>query len=621
MVVRWPGASRWVAVLLTMPALCLVAMAADDARPTEAPTRTATKKFAAKKGGATKKLNAAKQAPGPELDRREAAEIFQALREIADAVEREDRGAAKSKPEDVLRALGRSPKSVTPPTLDAAGLDALIDKALATSKSPAARRTSDEAFLRRAALDLTGKPPTEDQVRAFVLNPAKDKRSKLIDAYLNSPEYAANWARYWRDVFKYRATVDNPRLLDFPKLESWLAERFAAKAPWDEIVTELLTATGDSEANPASVFTAAHMAQPNEVAGEVSRVFLGVQIQCAECHDHPSDVWKRQQFHEFAAFFANVQARRRPNADNPGIEIVNRPGVPRYTMPDLNDPQNAIAVEPKFFLASSEMKVPPRTSAALRRTIAASYVVGQDNPWFAKAFVNRVWYVLMGDAFFNPVDDLGPTREPNHPEIIEALASQFQQGGYDIAWLFRTIMNTKAYQRESRSTGSITGRTPLASNCPSRLRSDQIYDALEALGARLGPVRGMARGGGAQGAAAILRRLGPRGLFENTFGYDPSTPNEDVLGTIPQALFLMNSPSITGAVQARPGSVLGEILESTPDNRAALEALYLKVLSRRPTPKEVELCGAYLAQVGNRREAFEDIFWGLINSTEFISRR
>jgi hypothetical protein len=278
--------------------------------------------------------------------------------------------------------------------------------------------------------------------------------------------------------------------------------------------------------------------------------------------------------------------------------------------------------------------------AAGRHELAASFVTGQDNPWFARAFVNRVWYALTGDSFYTPVDDMGPTRTAKAPEVLEALADQWQKGGYDVRWLFRTILNSRTYQREVRSTFSASGRTPLAANCPSRLRADQIYDSLT-LALNL-PTNG--GGGGAQGkaaakkgglaadlkgAASVTKKAagamrgpnGERAAFNNLFGVDPSTPGEDVLGTIPQSLFLMNGSQVNRAIEARPGTVLGEILMATPDNRRALFALYLRVFGREPTAKEVQTCGRYLEVVGNRKEAFEDILWSLINSTEFITRR
>jgi hypothetical protein len=471
---------------------------------------------------------------------------------------------------------------------------------------------------------------------------------------LTSHAYGENWARFWRDVISYRAPEQNPARTNYPSFEAWLADDLNKNRPWDEIATAMITAEGPTSDVGASAFGISEDGQAVEMAGEVSRVFMGIQIQCAQCHDHPTDPWKRQQFHEFASFFAGLRVRQaNPNAkagDGPRyFELASvGKGAPRYTMPDKADPTKQIAVDPKFFLTEGAPKVAGLTSEQ-RRALAASYITGQDNPWFAKAFVNRVWGVLMGAGFFTPVDDLGPTKEGHDPEVLDALAAEWQKGGYDIKWLFRTILNTKSYQRESRSSNSAAGRTPFAANCPSTLRADQVFDALaQALdlppetfnrgrnGNGKGNPNAQAKAIKAavdkkmEGAPEAVKQLvaqmaamrnGPRARFNKTFGFDPSTPVDDVLGTIPQALFLMNSPQVNNALRASNNSMLGELLQSTPDNRAVLEVLYLRTLARRPNAKEVNVCGRYVEMVGNRVEAFEDILWSLLNSTEFVSRR
>jgi hypothetical protein len=498
-------------------------------------------------------------------------------------------------------------------------------------------------FVRRVSFDLAGVPPSPEQVAAFVASREKDKRAKLIDTLLGSPESAQNWARYWRDVIRFHATNENILQVRYDLLESWLAERFAANAPWDQIARELITATGRVDENGAVGFALAHEAKPVELAGEVSRIFLGVQIQCAQCHDHKTDSWKREQFHEFAAFFAGARARpyqRGMPGQLPIFEVAAQ-GRARYAMPDLQDPKKQIPVAPAFFLAASKdgTQLPENLEAVQRRTLGASFVTGQDNPWFARAFVNRMWYVLMGESFYDAVDDLGPERTPKARPLVETLADQWQKGGYDVRWLLRTIANTQAYQRRVRSTANPAGKTAFAASCPSRLRSDQIVEALVSAlglpadlaapaGGRRPNARKAAESSGLAGAPAAakgqgkaVRLGGPRLLLNALFGVDPSAPHDEVLGTIPQALFLMNGPVIHNRTQARPGTPLARILATAPDDRAALDALYLRVLSRQPNPKEVETCAAYLEKTGNRVEAFEDIYWALINTTEFISRR
>jgi hypothetical protein len=554
-----------------------------------------------------------------------AREIFGALQQLQASLQADEGGDKRP----VAEPAPRPAKVVRTPTIDAAQVDAQFERLYEETKTRVSPPVGDEAFVRRVYLDVTGKLPKPKEIEGFCRDDAPDKRARLIDALLESPDYAKNWARYWRDVFQFHASNTNPIQVRYPLLEQWLGEQLAGNTPWDEVAKALITASGRNDASGPANFLMAQSGQAVELAGEVSRVFMGVQIQCAQCHDHPTDPWTRKQFHEFAAFFGGMrpprQVVRAGQGQLPVFEIALQRGKPRYTMPDLKDPQKQIPIEPKFFLASSDEPVASGLTSEQRRSLAASFVTGQDNPWFAKAFVNRIWYALIGTGFYNPVDDMGPTRSANAPEILEALASQWQQGGYDVRWLFRTILNTQAYQREVRSMGS-PNQAIFASNCPVRLRSDQLLDALShALNLPFdSPPRGMGMGmgGGNQVAAMYRQRLfNPRTLFNTLFGVDPSTPNEDVLGTIPQALFLMNSPQLNRAMAVGGNTVLGKILMSTPDNRQALLALYVRVFSRGPTPKELQTCLRYIELSGNRQDGFEDILWSLINSTEFITRR
>jgi Protein of unknown function (DUF1549)/Protein of unknown function (DUF1553) len=522
----------------------------------------------------------------------------------------------------------RKPGSTT--TLQPAQIDDLILKGLAATKTPISEPTSDEEFIRRIYLDLLGRLPNPGSSREFVTSRIRNKRALLIDTLLANPDFAQNWARYWRDVVAYRSPNENDRQVNYPQFEEWLARQFAANKPWDKIATEIITATGRTDENGAAAFAVAEEGSAVEMAGEVSRVFLGIQIQCAQCHDHPSDPWKRQQFHEFAAFFSGVKSRRAEKAEKgqAPVFMVVAEGSTHYSMPDLKSPDKKIALSPRFFLNEAP-KVSEQVKADQRLKLVAQYITDPENPWFARAFINRVWYSLMGEGFYNPVDDLGPTRTPNSPELLDLVAEQWQASGYDIRWLFRTIMNTDAYQRASRSTNTAAGRTPFASNVPSRLRADQIFDALtHALDLQHERDQGSGRpanvNASAKGKAADAGK--PKGVagrdpFVKTFGVDPSTPNDDVLGTIPQALYLMNSPLVSREIQARPNSMLGFLLMSHPDNRSVLEILYLRVIGRRPSDKEVRTCSNYLNSVGDRGEAFEDILWALLNSTEFVSRR
>jgi Protein of unknown function (DUF1549)/Protein of unknown function (DUF1553) len=632
--IRWVGARRfgWVAAAtLAVTAAGLISAAAEPSAPAKDEA----------KPDAEAKAKADPKAP---------AEALASLRGLDGAVKKEKAREKKGKGKEKADARGkgkelrpaaalpeRPKKVVSKPTLTPEGLDALIDGKLAEAKVPEAATTTDVEFIRRVTLDLTGRLPSPEQVRNFVQTRASDKRPKLVEYLLHTPDFARNLAHYWRDVIKFRATNPNGGQVGYPEFEDWFAEQVEKNRPWDEIAAGLITASGRNDENGAVALSLAHESQAVELGGEVARIFMGVQIQCAQCHDHPTDSWKRRQFHEFASFFAGARSKRVEKGQNNVFEVAVNPNVPGYSMPDKEDPQKKIPVEPKFFLAADAPSVRGLT-AEQRRVLVASYVTGQDNPWFARAFINRAWYTLMGEAFYSPVDDMGPDREAKSPELLEALSESFSAGGYDIRWLYRTILNTRAYQREIRSTMTQAGRTPFASNCPSRLRSDQILDSLDqVLDLHRPPTDG--GGGNGKGKGAMKKEglakdlketngasrkgagRGEREQFGVLYGVDPSTPNDDILGTIPQALFLMNGAQVNRALSAGGNNVLARILATSADDRQALLALYLRVFSRAPTPKELKTCLRYIELVGDRREAYEDIFWSLINSTEFITRR
>lgn len=520
------------------------------------------------------------------------------------------RGKAKEKGKTKATApfdpskYGRPARVVEPPTLTSAQIDARLDAFLAESGVKPVELTSDDEFLHRAMLDLIGVPPTPVEIARFRTLKVANKRARLIDDLLASPKFGENWAAYWRDVIATRATNQNPgRLEGYKELETWLADQFQKNRPWDEIATDAITATGDFQDNGAAGLMLAHLdggrVVESEIAGEVSRIFLGIQIQCAQCHDHPTDRWKRRQFHDFAAFFAGI--RGKANQETTQINNAPRAG---YSMPDLKDPAHKTPIEPRFFLDSSASDLPKNASVEQRRALAASFVTGQDNPWFSRAYVNRIWTLLIGEGFYAPVDDIGPNRDAKASALLDELADQWSRGGHDVKWLFRVLTNTRAYQRRIRSTNSEAGRTSFAANTVSRLRGEQIVDALEgAIGAKLGP----------QNGRAMLR--GPRALFHS----DPSASSDEVQATIPQALFLMNAPAVQSAIVGK-NSLAAQVVRNAPSDAAAIDAVYLHVLSRHPSRTETRIFDTYLRGGKTRREAYEDLVWALVNSAEFQCR-
>jgi hypothetical protein len=482
----------------------------------------------------------------------------------------------------------------------------------------------DETFLRRAFFDIVGQPPSLEDVLVYGLEPSVNKRSLLIEFLLSDKAYGANWSRYWRDVIMYRRTNDQS-LIGVPSLESYLTDAINRGEGWDRIAVDFITATGDIQNDGRAVFIAAQQARPEETVAEISRIFLGIQIQCAQCHDHPTDRWKQEQFHELVAFFPRVALRpqqeprsfivhatdsvgrrRTSNANNRFV------GTLEHTMPNLVEPtQPGKVMTPKFFVSGQTL--PTGTTDAVRRDALARWITAPDNHWFAKAVANRVWAELVGEGFYEPVDDIGPDRTPSAPKTMDYLATEFTLSGYDLKWLMQTIMSTQAYQRSSLDRRNYD-QIPFQANTIQPLRSDQLFDSVMSVFE--------ISDADSEGTGQGLRRLqSPRNVFAGVFGYDPNDPRGDVTVSIPQSLAMMNSTFINEQIQSRQGTMLYRLLQEVQSDRAAIQELYLRVLSRRPNRKELNTSLAYIKQVANRGESFEDLLWALLNSAEFKTRR
>jgi hypothetical protein len=486
-----------------------------------------------------------------------------------------------------------------------------------------AARTSDEQFLRRVTLDLTGQLPVPADVTEFVADRDPNKRAKLIDKLLASDEYAQHWAQYWRDVVGSRIADPRGRLLMRP-FEAWMTDELKNNRSWDSMVRAMLTAEGtcemdDNGQHGANFFLASHRGPDaaNEQAAETARVFLGIQIQCAQCHDHPFDNWNRHQFHELAAYFAKVREQLVRNGNRPaGVALLPFPAG-QHMMPSKEDPRKGTLMEPRFLDGRSPgTDLPDRK----RRQALADAVVDGNNYWFAGAYVNRIWGELMGQSFYQPVDDMGPKKEAVFTSVLIRLSSSFRASHYDMKQLFRTILNSETYQRQIRLGESSDEHLHFAAAYPTRLPADSLWDSLVGVLGTMGGPRFQPQPG--MGLAALYGiRPGLEGQFKQEFDFDPSTKADEVEGSIPQALLMMNNPAINGRIQASGTNLLARILKAYPEDDAAVRMVYLRTLARKPTDKELEKCRSYLKKTGNRTEAFEDILWALLNSTEFQTKR
>ncbi|MEX0979310.1 MAG: DUF1549 domain-containing protein [Pirellulales bacterium] len=522
----------------------------------------------------------------------------------------------------------RSPAAPFDPQATAKRVDELLAKEQfgGDAKAQAVSAADDQTFLRRASLDLIGLGPTPEEITAYALDASPDKRAGAVERLLANPRFGENWARYWRDVIMYRRTEDRA-LLAAPALVAFLTEAFNDGPHWDQIARKFITASGDVRENGATALIMAQMGGTEDTTAEVSRIFMGIQLQCAQCHNHPTDRWKREQFHELAAFFprlslraVKVDGKRRSFAVVPvdkdrGKKPPNNPraGSTEHFMPDLDHPEaEGKLMKPVFFLSGQKLET--GTSDAERREKIAEWITDRDNRWFAKAFVNRIWSELVGKGFYEPVDDIGPDRQCSAPLALDELSERFAASEYDVKWLFQVITSTAAYGRQSRSRID-DGTAPFVAACPQRLRGDQLFNTLvEVLDIPEPPARG---DDGYRAAAG-----GPRAQVNLTFGYDPSVRRDDLAGSIPQALFLMNSPDLSRAINGSGGRTsLSRLLAEVPDDKPLVSELYLRCLAREPKQTELQTCLDHVRITNDRAVAFEDILWVLVNSTEFLNRK
>ncbi len=517
-------------------------------------------------------------------------------------------------------------RGISTKPLVAAELDKLIAAELKQDHLKAAPKIGDEAFVRRVYLDLTGQLPLPADVREFAVDTDSQKRAKLIDKLLTSDEFARHWMRYWRDVITVKLS-DRRVLAMTPSLQMWLEREFAANTPWDKLAKQMLTAKGDIKvAEPeasagANFFLLAHNGddQTEERASETARVFLGIQLGCAQCHDHPFDAWKQEQFHELAAYFSKVRYGVTGLNTPPQIvaTLASNPGG-RHRMPDKNDSKKTTLMQPKFLDGSG----PPTSvfvSDSERRLQLAEAIAGPQNFWFAAAFVNRMWGELMGQSFSMPVDDLGPGRPVVMPSVLTRLSASFKGSDYDIKGLMRLVCNSETYQRELRPGESADTHLHFTGSTPKRLTAETLWDSLVTVLGPLGPL-----GQREQMYGPMPGRRGVVGLeasFINEFRFDPSLKPDEIEGSIPQALILMNSPEIQAKMRATGTNLLGRVLDAYPQDTDAVRAVYLRTLARKPSDHEAEKAVAYIKKVGKRSEGYEDLLWALLNSAEFLSRK
>lgn len=484
-------------------------------------------------------------------------------------------------------------------------IDRLIADRLAAEKVPASPRCSDEEFVRRVYLDLAGRVPTAEQAARFLDSKEPNRRARLIDELLADANFGKHQADVWQALLLPRLG-ENRRLMQwYPNLTKWLEERFNQNAPWSETVKALLTASGPvDQPNPVIYWVANPTV--DKVTDNISRLFLGVQLECAQCHNHPFTDYKRDEYWGMAAFFLKVAPDGNPKGaakKGGSISISERGRQPnRKRLPD------SAKIVPAKFLQGEQPALRP---ADLARPVLADWLATPTNPFFARAMVNRVWHGLFGRGIVMPVDDMHEGHPPSHPELLTELSRQFAASGFDVKYLVRAICNSDTYQRSSKPHGTNADAAPelYARMAIRPLSPAQMYDSLQQIVAAGG------QGPGARRGKAARQAPNAREAFVTFFQVeDNGDPTEYQTG-IPQVLRLMNAPVTNNAG-------LGPVVRDSADRDRALEKLYLTVLARRPTAEERDRVAAYLrTNTGEPRNAHAGVLWALLNSSEFALNR
>jgi hypothetical protein len=459
----------------------------------------------------------------------------------------------------------------------------------------------DATFLRRSTIDCLGTLPTPEDVRAFLADSSGDKRAKWIDRLLARDEYADYWALKWADIL----LVDREKLGDRGAFEMhrWLREQFAANRPYDEWVRELITAAGDSgKSGPVNFYRASDT--PDAVARAVSQAFLGVRVECAQCHHHPFEKWSQEDYYGLAAFFNGLE--RKPLTKD--RVLLFHAGYREMPIPDSSL---------KVAARGLDAPVSSRLAAADPRIVLAEWMTGPDNPWFARLAVNRMWKHYLGRGLVEAEDDLRSTNPPTNPPLLDFLARRLIESKFDLKSVMRLIMNSRTYQLASEPTAeNREDEQNFSYYYVKRLPAEALLDALSTVTEVREPFPG--RPLGTRAIALWDNRL--PSYFLEIFGRpertSPCECGRTSDPTMAQALHLMNAPEVEAKVE-HPAGRVARLVESGAGEEKIVEELCLAAIGRYPTDRHKATARKLFAS-SPPREAAEDFLWTLLNSYEFL---
>ncbi|HWG42103.1 MAG TPA: DUF1549 and DUF1553 domain-containing protein [Gemmataceae bacterium] len=506
-------------------------------------------------------------------------------------------------------------------------IDRHVFAKLRTLRMTPSALAADAVFLRRAYLDTLGILPTPAEVRNFLADTRSDKRARLIDALLQRPEFADFWSLKWADLLHCEEKVLDRKGVQV--FHDWIRRGIADGKPLNEFARELLAGRGSTYSHPAANWYRA-LRDPQDRAEAAAQVFLGIRMKCARCHNHPFDRWTQTDYHSLAAFFSRVQYRivennRRDKLDKHEFDGEQIVWMDRVS--EIKHPVNGDVLRPLFLGADTPTFAPD----ADRLLALADWIARPNNPFFARAQVNRVWYHLLGRGIIEPNDDSRASNPPVNAPLLDALSKDFVAHHFDLRHLVRTIMNSRTYQLSA--VPNETNRDDEANFAHALVRplqAEQLLDALAQVtgvtpnfpgypaGVRAGQLPGVSANRGRRQRATDGEK------FLASFGKPirllscECERSEDT--TLNQAFQLITGPLVNKMLSDADNRI-GRLLGSGKANADIVEEFYLASLCRLPSPRERRRALAMIDGAKDRRAALEDLLWGLVNAKEFLLRR
>lgn len=459
----------------------------------------------------------------------------------------------------------------------------------------------DSTFLRRVFLDTIGTLPTAEETRQFLSDTSSDKRARIIDSLLDRDEYADYWTMKWLDILRADPLQVSPQ--GVVAMQRWLRHSFQENRPFDQFATDLLTVQGNTSAEgPGSFYKA--VSKPDVIARSVSQLLMGVRIECAECHHHPSERWSQDDYVGLAGFFTGVTLKSLPNGEQAVVSL-NGNDLPHPRSGEVV-PARVLGAAPADFSHVSD-----------RRRVLADWLTSADNPFFATAIANRIWAHYFGRGLIEPIDDIRATNPATNAPLMQALANHMRDVQYDLKAFTRTLLNSRLYQLSSTTLPSnINDQQNFSHSYQRSLPAEVTLDAICQCTGVAEEFNGWPKG---YRAIQVWDNRVPSYFF-TIFGRpvratvcECERSNEP---SIAQALHLLNAPEITQKISHRRGFVR-KLAESNLSSEDSIDELYLATLSRFPNQYERELMLQAFAEA-DRGAAMEDILWALLNSREFL---